>query len=76
MADVRNQSTLISEIIEMAWCDKTSFNDIKAVTNLSEKDVITIMQRNLKPKSFRLWRKRVSGRSSKHDFPDLKYPAQ
>ncbi len=52
----------VSEIIEMAWCDKTSFNDIHALTGLSEADTILIMRKNLKPSSFRLWRKRVSGR--------------
>lgn len=56
----------ISEIIEMAWCDDTSFESIKLETGLSESDVIHIMQRNLKPSSFRLWRKRVSGRKAKH----------
>jgi uncharacterized protein (TIGR03643 family) len=57
----------ISEIIEMAWCDKTSFDDIHIITGLSEPQVILMMRQNLKPSSFRLWRKRVSGRSSKHE---------
>lgn len=56
----------ISEIIEMAWCDKTSFNDIHTITGLSEPEVIKIMRQNLKPSSFRLWRKRVLGRRAKH----------
>jgi uncharacterized protein (TIGR03643 family) len=56
----------ISEIIEMAWCDKTSFDDLQAHTGLSESKVIRLMRKNLKPSSFRLWRKRVSGRTSKH----------
>jgi len=56
-----------SEIIEMAWCDETSFDDIKAQTGLSEPQVIQIMRDNMKPSSFRMWRKRVSGRKSKHD---------
>lgn len=56
----------ISEIIEMAWCDKTSFEDIKKLTGLSEPETISIMRKNLKPSSFCLWRKRVSGRISKH----------
>ena len=51
---------LISEIIELAWCDKTTFADIKDQHNLSEADVIKIMRKNLKPNSFRLWRKRVT----------------
>lgn len=55
-----------SEIIEMGWCDETSFDDIKAQTGLSEPQVIEIMRQNMKPSSFRMWRKRVSGRKSKH----------
>ena len=56
----------ISEIIEMAWCDKTSFDDIQQITGLAEQDVIKIMRQNMKPSSFRMWRKRVSGRVAKH----------
>ena len=56
----------ISEIIDMAWCDKTSFDDIKQITGIAEQQVINIMRLNLKPNSFRLWRKRVSGRKAKH----------
>jgi len=33
---------------------------------LPEKEVIKVMRRSLKPSSFRLWRKRVSGRKTKH----------
>ena len=50
----------------MAWCDDTSFDDIEALTGLSEKEVIALMRENMKPSSFRMWRKRVSGRTSKH----------
>jgi len=56
----------ISEIVEMAWCDKTSFDDIKTITGLSEPEVILIMREHMKPSSFRMWRKRVSGRKAKH----------
>lgn len=56
----------ISEIVDMAWCDKTSFDDIERITGRSEKEVISLMRRHLKPSSFRLWRKRVSGRTAKH----------
>lgn len=56
----------ISEIIALAWADEVSFDAIEADTGLSEPDVIAIMRRSLKPSSFRLWRKRVSGRASKH----------
>lgn len=55
-----------SEIIEMAWCDKTSFDDIRVQTGLSEKEVISIMRSSMKQSSFRMWRERVSGRKTKH----------
>ena len=54
------------KIIQLAWCDKTSFDEIKRKFNLSEDQVINIMRLNLKLKSFKLWRKRVGGRRSKH----------
>ncbi len=56
----------ISEVIEMAWLDDVSFDAIETQTGLSEPEVIAIMRREMKPSSFRMWRKRVSGRSAKH----------
>lgn len=56
----------ISEAIALAWDDQTSFDSIEKQTGLTEPQVIKIMRSNLKPGSFRLWRKRVSGRKSKH----------
>ena len=56
----------IDEIIEMAWCDKTSFNDIKSLYSLNESDVINLMRLNLKSSSYKMWRKRVSGGKTKH----------
>ena len=51
----------------MAWCDKTSFDSIKAQTGIPEKDVIKIMRSNLKKTSFKVWRERVYGRKAKHE---------
>jgi len=56
-----------SEIIDMAWCDDTSFDAIESITGMSEKVVIKLMRKNMKPSSFRMWRKRVSGRKAKHE---------
>ena len=56
----------IDEVIGMAWSDKISFEEIKKKTDLSESDVISIMRKNLKKKSYIVWRKRVRGRFSKH----------
>ena len=55
-----------SEVIAMAWSDKVAFEDITALTGLSEAETIRVMRQNLKPSSFRLWRQRVSGRAEKH----------
>ncbi len=60
-----NQATK-SDVIQLAWADDISFETIEKRTGLREKDVIRVMRQNLKPGSFRLWRKRVSGRKSKH----------
>ncbi|MDG1262538.1 MAG: TIGR03643 family protein, partial [Flavobacteriales bacterium] len=53
-------------IIEMAWEDRTTFDAITFQFGISEKQVIELMRRNLKPGSWRLWRKRVQGRKTKH----------
>jgi uncharacterized protein (TIGR03643 family) len=59
------------KIIRMAWEDRTSFDEIKRKTGFSESDVIKLMRKELKPPSFRMWRKRVSGRITKHHKPFL-----
>ena len=55
-----------SRIIEMAWDDRTPFEAIEACYSLDERAVIRLMRSSLKPASFRLWRQRVTGRSTKH----------
>lgn len=56
----------ISRIIEMAWEDKTSFEAIEKNYNIDEPALMRLMQSHLKSSSYRLWRKRVKERSSKH----------
>lgn len=56
----------MSRLIEMAWEDRTPFSAIEHSFGLSEADVITLMRKELKPSSFRLWRQRVTGRDTKH----------
>ena len=56
----------VSEIIALAWDDKTSFEMIEDQTGLSEKGIIKLMRRSLKPGSFKKWRERVSGRSQQN----------
>ena len=55
-----------SDIIALAWDDKASFEMIEDQTGLSEKGIIKLMRRSLRPGSFRKWRERVSGRPAKH----------
>ncbi|MFY0605047.1 MAG: TIGR03643 family protein [Flavobacteriaceae bacterium] len=56
----------VDRIIEMAWEDRTTFDAIKFQFGLSEQEVISLMRTEMKPKSFKLWRKRVQGRKTKH----------
>lgn len=53
-------------IIEMAWEDRTPFEAIEFQFGLSEKEVIELMRANSKPSSFKMWRKRMKGRTTKH----------
>ena len=56
----------LDRIIEMAWEDRTSFDAIEKQFGIAEKDVIKLMRKELKEKSFKMWRKRVQGRPTKH----------
>ena len=56
----------IDRIIEMAWEDRTPFEAIFNQFKINEKELISLMRNNLKRKSFKLWRERVSGRKTKH----------
>ena len=67
------QSSTIDRIIEMAWEDRTSFEAIQYQFGLSEKDVISLMRKEMKSSSFRMWRKRVSGRKTKHAATNPSY---
>lgn len=49
----------ISEIIEMALSDHISFNQISAQHGVTPDEIKTIMRTQLKPGSYRAWRKRV-----------------
>ena len=54
------------DVIGMAWADRISFDEIRKKTGLNEKEVIKLMRKRLKKKSYILWRKRVRGRVTKH----------
>jgi uncharacterized protein (TIGR03643 family) len=56
----------IDRIIEMAWEDRTTFEAIEIQFGLKEKEVITLMRKEMKASSFKMWRKRTNGRNTKH----------
>ena len=72
----------LSRIIEMAWEDRTPFEAIEYQFGLKENDVRALMRTHMKASSFRMWRKRVGGRSTKHrklrpdDVSRFKAPGQ
>ena len=53
-------------IIEMAWEDRTPFDAIEFQFGLDEEETIELMRRQMKPSSFKMWRKRMNGRQTKH----------
>lgn len=56
----------ISRIVEMAWEDRTPFEAIELNFGVNESAVIKLMRSQMKSRSFRLWRQRVSSRKTKH----------
>jgi uncharacterized protein (TIGR03643 family) len=66
----------ISAVIQMAWEDRTTFETIMERIGVNEAEVIKIMRSELKPDSFKLWRKRMKGKTTKHRAlrsPEMKY---
>ncbi len=57
----------IDRIIEMAWEDRTTFEAIEKQFGLKQEDVIKLMRNTLKRSSFKLWRERTKGRTTKHE---------
>ena len=56
----------VSRVIEMAWEDRTAFEAIELQFGLNESAVVSLMRLQMKPSSFRMWRKRTAGRVTKH----------
>jgi uncharacterized protein (TIGR03643 family) len=57
----------IDRIVAMAWEDRTPFEAIYRQFGLPEKEVIVLMRKEMKPSSFKMWRKRMQGRKTKHE---------
>lgn len=60
------QEADISRIVEMAWEDRTPFEAIELQFGLNESAVVALMRAHMKASSFRMWRKRMKGRVTKH----------
>jgi len=58
----------VSEIIEMALSDATSFADIETIHGLSADEVKALMRATLKPGSCRSWRRRVRQFSDRREI--------
>jgi uncharacterized protein (TIGR03643 family) len=56
----------VSRVIEMAWEDRTPFEAIEAQFGLNQDGVIKLMRSHLKLSSFKLWRERTHGQTTKH----------
>jgi uncharacterized protein (TIGR03643 family) len=56
----------VSRVIEMAWEDRTPFEAIEAQFGLNQDGVIKLMRTTLKSSSFKLWRERTHGQTTKH----------
>ena len=66
---VKNKEPKISDpdwVIWAAWADRITFEEIYEKTGKNEADVIKLMRRALKTKSFKLWRERVNKKSIKN----------
>lgn len=55
-----------NRIIEMAWQDRMPFDIIKQNFGISQNEVQKLMRLWMQPSSFKMWRKRVKNRATKH----------
>ena len=75
-------STDVDRVIQMAWEDRTSFDAIRKQFGLTPGEVIHLMRHELSSSSFRLWRSRTAGRTTKHvakrgfEFGRFRCPSQ
>ena len=56
-----------SRIIEMAWEDRTSLDAILRVYDLNESNLKLLMKKELKPRSYALWRERIKNSNLRHE---------
>lgn len=56
----------VSRIIEMAWEDRTPFEAIFNAYGLNPNSLVQLMRQQMTSNSFKMWRKRVAERKTKH----------
>ena len=56
----------LNRLIEMAWQDRTTFDTIFELYGLTENQVKKKMRTLMKSSSFKMWRKRVQRKATKH----------
>ena len=70
LIDMKKEHTFseeeISRIIEMAWEDRTPFDAIEQQFGLKEQETKELMRRHMKSSSYKMWRKRMYGKTTKH----------
>lgn len=59
-------SSQVSRIIEMAWEDRTPFEAIDNLYGLNYSQLVIFMRDHISKGSFKVWRKRHAGRTTKH----------
>ena len=57
----------IDRIVEMALEGRTTFEAIEMQFGLKQQEVIKLMRKEMKLRSFKLWRERTKGSSTKHE---------
>lgn len=68
VSDIKERLTEreIDRIVEMAWEDRTPFEEIFSQFSINEKELIMLMKNQMKLSSWKMWRARVQGRTTKH----------
>ena len=56
----------LNRLIEMAWQDRTTFDTIFQLYGLTQNQVQKKMRALMKKSSFKMWRKRVQNKATKH----------
>lgn len=56
----------LNRLIEMAWQDRTTFDTIFEIYGLTENQVKNKMRTMISKYSYKMWRKRVQGKATKH----------